>query len=103
MHAQVDVYGAAGVPTRIDGEELDDPVVIGGLRAAQERRARALVLAATVVDVGRVVARRVGVPDLDLRTGDRRTRLVDDAQAESHRLARQALGDVAPVELLVER
>ena len=92
-----------GVPARVDGQELDDAVVVGDLRAAQERRARAVVVVGVAVGVGGVVAVDVAVPDLDGRAGDRHARLVDDLHADPQRQPGVALGDVAPLDLLDRR
>ena len=98
----MDVRRPSRIPTWVDRGELDDPGVIGGLGAATERGALTLVLAVAPVVVGGVVARRIGVPDLDRCPWDRGTGAVDDAETEAERMPGVALGDVSTIELLVQ-
>ena len=44
VHLGVDVHGTTRVPAGVHGQELDDALVVGDLRAAQERRALAAVI-----------------------------------------------------------
>ena len=71
MHLRVDVHRAALVPAGIDRRELGDAVLVGHLRAAQER----------VVLLG-VAALGVAVPEVDDRVGERLALGVAHAQRE---------------------
>lgn len=95
--------GTPRIPAWVDGLEVDDPVVVGHLGPTHERGPLAFVLAVAAVLVRRVVARRVGVPDLHRRAGNRPAVLVDDAQADAHGVTGIPLGDVAAVELFERR
>ena len=91
VHLDVDVHRAALVPAGIDRREHREPVRVRLLDAAQERAARRAAAEA------RVVAGRVGVPDVDGRALDRLAgRRVQDAQPQRQERTGVAVPDVAP-------